>query len=144
MIPGSLLKWRDMFKIHKKVKYALVALKGIKARPVRSLVTAKEICEDFDIPFDPTSRVLQLMAQQGLLEAVQGAHGGYRLTGNLNKVSLQELSETVMGPVAVTDCTTGENHPCERMDKCVLKAGMAKLNSRLVRVFKDTKISEIV
>ncbi len=132
-----------MFKLHKKVKYALTALKYMKKKPVKELSSAKEMCDVFDIPFDPTSRVLQIMAQNGILEAVQGARGGYRVVRHLGATSLYELSEMVAGQMAITDCTASDCD-CVRLDKCVLKKEMALLNAKIVRVFKDIKVSEMV
>ncbi|MBF0387888.1 MAG: Rrf2 family transcriptional regulator [Candidatus Omnitrophica bacterium] len=132
-----------MFKIHKKVKYALTALKYMKKKPAPALTTAKEICAAFRMPFDPTSRVLQIMTQNGILSAVQGAYGGYRLTGDIGKISVFELSRMVTGSISVTDCTSDDGK-CGRKDVCVLKDGMVKLNARLIRIFKDIKVSEMV
>lgn len=132
-----------MFKIHKKVKYALLSLKYMTAKPKDELTTAKEICQFHNIPFDPTSRVLQIMTQNQILEAEQGAYGGYRLKGDLNKVSLFDLSKMIIGPFAVTDCCEGI-HDCERMESCALKAPMGKLNVRMIKVFKEVKVIEMI
>ena len=132
-----------MFKIHKKVKYALTALKYMKRKPAKELSTAKDICAALKMPFDPTSRVLQVMTQHEILEAVQGACGGYRLVGDLAKVSMYDLSRMVVGEISITDCTSDDSE-CERLDACVLKEGMARLNVRLVKVFKEIKVSEMV
>lgn len=133
-----------MFKIHKKVKYALIALKYIAARKAPQLSTAKEICTKFKIPFDPTSRVLQLMAQKGVLKAEQGAHGGYRLQGNLKALTIYALSQMVVGGgLSVTDCAA-EQGGCHRENDCVLKGAMAKLNDRVVKAFKDVMVSEMI
>ncbi|MBF0593987.1 MAG: Rrf2 family transcriptional regulator [Candidatus Omnitrophica bacterium] len=133
-----------MFKIHKKVKYALTSLKYMKKKAVKELSTAKEICAAFKMPFDPTSRVLQIMTQHEILEAVQGAYGGYRLVGDLDKVSLYDLSRMVIGPIAVTACCSSDEPDCERVDACVLKTEMGRLNSRLVKLLKEIKVSEMI
>ena len=132
-----------MFKIHKKVKYALIALKYMRSKPKDELSTAKEICTRFDIPFDPTSRVLQIMTQREILRAEQGAYGGYRLVGDLSKISLFDLTRMIIGPFAITDCCT-EGEKCERITICVLKEPMAKLNTRMIKVFKEIKVSEMI
>ena len=132
-----------MFKIHKKVKYALIALKHISSRKSGQLATAKEICQKFDIPFDPTSRVLQLLAQHAILKAEQGAYGGYKLQSDLKALSIYELSRIVVGGLAVADCVA-ENGDCERLENCVLKGAMAKLNTRVIKTFKDMSVSEMI
>jgi Rrf2 family protein len=132
-----------MFKIHKKVKYALIALKYMRSKHREELSTAKEICTRFDIPFDPTSRVLQIMTQNEILQAEQGAYGGYRLIGDLTKFSLYDLTRMIIGAFAVTDCCT-EGSKCERIAACVLKDPMARLNTRMIKVFKEVKVSEMI
>jgi len=132
-----------MFKIHKKVKYALIALKYMSGLKSEELTTAKEICTQFEIPFDPTARVLQLMAQNGVLKAEQGAHGGYRLVGDLEKLTIYSLSQMVVGGLSVTDCAS-EKGACDRGHACVLKGAMAKLNTAVVKAFKAVSVREMI
>ena len=132
-----------MFKIHKKVKYALIALKYIDRLRSEELATAKEICTQFNIPFDPTARVLQLMAQHAVLKAEQGAHGGYRLVGDLDKLTIYSLSQMVAGDLAVSDCVS-EKGVCDHLDDCVLKGAMTKLNTALVKALKAVTVREMI
>lgn len=67
-----------MFKINRKLEYALIALNHIGSVEKGELTTAKEICDTYNIPFDPTSRVLQIMTQKKILQAAHGVNGGYR------------------------------------------------------------------
>jgi len=83
------------------------------------------------------------MAQHKILEAVQGAYGGYRLKGNLSRVNVYDLNTMIIGPMAVADCANGKGS-CNRRDKCILKGAMGKLNNRVLDVFKQVKVSEMV
>ncbi len=65
-----------MFKINRKIEYALIALKYMSHKAPGQITSAKEICDMYNTPFDPTSRVLQIMAQHGIVQAEQGAKGG--------------------------------------------------------------------
>lgn len=64
-----------MFKINRKIEYALIALKHMSHKKPGQLTSAKEICDIYRTPFDPTSRVLQILSQNGILQAEQGARG---------------------------------------------------------------------
>jgi len=132
-----------MFRVNKKVKYALLALKYIKDKPEKELTTAKEISVRLDMPFDPTSRVLQVMGQNRILEAEQGAHGGYRLVGDLYKLTIFDLSQMISGGLALTDCCS-EDTECYRMEDCVLKDSMSRLHVKLVTVLKSVKVGEMI
>ena len=60
-----------MFKINRKIEYALIALKHMSAKSPGQLTSAKEVCDIYSTPFDPTSRVLQIMTQHEVLHAEQ-------------------------------------------------------------------------
>src|ERR1044072_7238661 len=90
-----------MFKINRKLEYALFSLRYMSAKAPGQLTSAKEICDIYHTPFDPTSRVLQIMAQHGILRAEQGAHGGYshcEMTSSCNVISpMLNLSDKISG-----------------------------------------------
>lgn len=132
-----------MFHIHKKIEYALTALKYIKGKKTGELTTAREICDRFDIPFDPTSRVLQIMTQHEILQAVQGAYGGYRLVGNLTRLTLYDLSMMIVGSLSITDCSA-KGGSCDRSNRCTLQGAMARLNGKMLAVLKGVNVSEMV
>jgi Rrf2 family protein len=83
------------------------------------------------------------MAQQGILEAAQGAHGGYRLAGDLSKVTMFDLSRMIVGPFGITDCV-GDDRKCSRMEDCILKNAMGQLNNRIHKVLKEVDVSEMI
>lgn len=132
-----------MFKINRKIEYALISLKHMSAKTT-GLTSAKEICDIYQVPFDPTSRVLQIMAQHGILQAEQGAKGGYRITRPLNLVSLKELSELIIGPIEITNCFHGEISNCEISCNCQIISPMLNLNDRITGLFKEVSVSDLL
>ena len=90
-----------MNKINRKVEYALMALKHMRAKTPGELTSAKEICDSYGAPFDGMSRVLQVLGQTGILKSEQGAQGGYQITRDLSKVSLQEVIESISGKIEI-------------------------------------------
>ena len=68
-----------------------MALKIMAEKRADELTSAKDVVDSTGSPFDATARVLQLMAQHGILRSEHGAHGGYSLVRDLTNVSLHEL-----------------------------------------------------
>jgi Rrf2 family transcriptional regulator, nitric oxide-sensitive transcriptional repressor len=56
-----------MNRLNRKVEYALMALKVMAQKRAGELTSAKEVVEKTGCPFDATARVLQQMAQKGIL-----------------------------------------------------------------------------
>lgn len=133
-----------MFKLHRRIEYALLALKYMNRKFPGQLTSAKEICDHFHIPFDPTSRVLQLMNQQGIVQAEQGAHGGYQIIRDLAKVSLQELNDLLVGPIQITECLRTEGTPCEAQQNCEITGAVKLLNNRVREIFVSLSVAEML
>ena len=133
-----------MFKINRKIEYALISLNHMNSAPEDKLASAKEICDLYNIPFDPTSRVLQIMAQHGILRAEQGAKGGYKLIKNLTNISLKELSDMIAGPIEIANCFHGNYSHCEINCTCKIIGPMLNLNEHINRMFATIKVSELL
>ena len=133
-----------MFKINRKIEYALIALKHMSAAVPEALTSAKEICDIYHTPFDPTSRVLQLMAQDGILRAEHGAHGGYSISKDLAKVTFSDLIEIITGPIQIANCFHENHSHCELTHSCNVISPMLNLNERMFRLFKDISVKDLI
>lgn len=133
-----------MFKINRKVEYALIALKHMSQKSPGKITSAKEICETYQTPFDPTSRVLQLMTQHGILQAEQGAKGGYQIVRDLSKTSMKELSDMIIGPIEIANCFQESYACCDIRSTCHIIAPMLVLNEKLNRLFQETMLTELI
>ncbi len=133
-----------MFKINRKVEYALIALKHMSHNYPGQLTSAKEICDTYHVPFDPTSRVLQLMAQHGILKAEHGAHGGYQILKDLSKVTFSALTHIIVGPVQIVNCFHQKFSHCELTGSCNVISPMLNLNEKVGQLFKTISIKDLI
>ena len=137
-----------MNKLHRRLEYALMALRFLDERSkedvaIENLTTAKEIAENYSIPFDVVARVLQQMAQKGLLKSTQGINGGYSLATDLKKENLFNLIEIVQGKVGIAKCMHSPG-PCEIAKTCQIASPVHKLNSRLIEFYRGQKLLELI
>ena len=133
-----------MFKINRKIEYALIALKHMSAHDRTQLTTAKEICDIYHTPFDPTSRVLQLMTQHGILHAEHGAQGGYQILKDLSKVTLSDLIEIITGPIQIANCFHETHSHCELTSSCNVISPMLNLNERMFQLFQHIPLKDLM
>jgi Rrf2 family protein len=67
-------------------------------------VSARALAARLGVPGELLSKVLQRLQRAGLVAAVRGSRGGYRLQRPLSDISLREVIEASHGPLAVVDC----------------------------------------
>jgi Rrf2 family nitric oxide-sensitive transcriptional repressor len=134
-----------MNKINRKVEYALMALKHMRAKAPGELTSAKEICDLYRTPFDGMSRVLQVLAQKGILRSEQGAQGGYQITRDLSKVTLQEIIEWTTGKIEIARClNSGAVDACGIKSSCNIVSPVMVLNKKLTEFFKTLSVAELI
>ena len=143
-----------MNKLNRKVEYALIGLKHMRAKAPGELTTAKELANLFGCSFDVMSRVLQTLGKNGLVRSEQGAHGGYQLAKDLTRVSFSDLNEMILGRVSIAKCLheeVGQEHskspvksPCEIRGKCNIVSPVTTLNRKLMDFYQSLTLAEIL
>jgi Rrf2 family protein len=84
-------------RLQKATRCALYAVLELASDPKRQL-SANEIAEKYGISTNHLAKVLRSLGREGLVEAVRGAGGGYRFSGNVKRTTLLDvirLFETV-------------------------------------------------
>lgn len=132
-----------MTRMNRKLEYALMALKHMSTKMQGQLTSAKEVVAVTGVPFDATARVLQLMAQKGLLRAEQGAHGGYSIVKDLNRVSLFDLHEMILGPFELVKCAQ-EQPECELAGQCNIQSPLIHLNRKLHDFYRSLSLQDLL
>jgi Rrf2 family protein len=132
-----------MNKMNRKLEYSLIALKHMSRKTPGELTSAKEVAENYHAPFDATARVMQLMAQHGILRSEQGANGGYQITKDLAKVTLQDLLNVIQGPTQITKCVSQEE-PCELQKSCNIISPVHTLNQKLSEFYSNVTLKELL
>lgn len=132
-----------MNKVNRKLEYSLMALKHMAAKRPGELTTAKEVADIYHAPFDATARVLQMMAQRGLLKAEHGVQGGYQITKDLQRVTLHDLIEVIQGPTRIAKCMIHKSD-CEIHSTCNILTPITALNSKLAEFYKSVTVSELL
>lgn len=134
-----------MNKMNRKVEYALMALKVMSNKGQGELTTAKEVALATGCPFDATARVMQQMSSQGLLKSEQGAHGGYQIMRDLSKVSVQDLTEMIIGPTHLVKCLHEEDEgSCELVDKCNMQSPLTELNRKIKEFYRSVSLKDVL
>jgi Rrf2 family protein len=131
-----------MFKLHRKVEYALIALKHMSHKRPGELTTAKEISDTYGCSFDTTARVMQILAQKGFLHSTHGATGGYLILKDLMKVSIFDLCLALLGPIKLVKCLSAA--ACKMESQCNIVSPMHILNQHIVDLYKKLSLHDLL
>ncbi|MEC8703576.1 MAG: Rrf2 family transcriptional regulator [Candidatus Neomarinimicrobiota bacterium] len=130
-----------MLKITRKVEYALIALRHIQHNASGSVVSAKEIATSYGIPQQLLAKILQQMSRDGLISAVKGPSGGYKISADLNSISLKDFFEKIEGPLGLMDCYF--NSDCNQLKSCNILTPIQRINQNMRDMFSKTSLQEI-
>jgi Rrf2 family protein len=130
-----------MFKITRKLEYALIALRYIQGQSEDKVVSAKEISGVYRIPLQLLAKILQELSKHNILEATQGAHGGYKLKKSLDQMNLTALIKILEGPIGIMDCSIDTK--CVQLDICNIRKPINRVNDAIISMFDNLTLSEI-
>lgn len=133
-----------MVRFSKKIEYSLIALRYI-SNTKDEIVTAKEISNKYNIPYELLAKILQKLKKENILESNQGAKGGYKISRALNEISLSELIEKVEGKTALVECMHTDNlSECFISDCCSIKDPISKMQIELENLLKTKMVSDFI
>lgn len=134
-----------MFKINRKLEYALIALKYMISKPADNLTSAKEICQTYGTPFDATSRALQIMTGNSILKSEQGVRGGYQIAKDLGRVNFFEFVEMIEGGFQMTHCLhDDEDAVCDLQSTCNIISPITRLNEQLKNFCSNLSLLDLL
>ena len=133
-----------MVKISRKVEYALMALQHMRSQPESHVVSAKDLCDAYQVSFEVLSKVLQNLAAAGVLRSAQGARGGYQIARPLDQVSFFELNEAVLGPMQFAYCLHHDSVRCQLAGSCNVISPIVRLSNRIEELFHGLTVDELL
>ncbi|HUU22562.1 MAG TPA: Rrf2 family transcriptional regulator [Phycisphaerae bacterium] len=104
-------------------------------------VTLEEICRARALPRDYMARIFSLLSRAGLVAAVRGKHGGYRLGRDPGAISLLEVIEAVEGPLAMNLCQHSPPR-CEEVG-CPVRPVWSDIQRRVSSVLAGKTIRDL-
>ena len=122
-------------------EYAL-RIMSYMALDENKLYKASDIIEDLEIPHRYLRKLLTRLTKSEIIESIQGKYGGYRISKNLEDISLLDIVEASGEKIMKKDCFFGLkkcvfNHKCNMHDKWV------EIQDHIYEVLSNTKLSDV-
>lgn len=123
-------------------KYALRALVALTDTHAPDYLPGRTLSETIDVPANYLSKVLGALAAAGLVQAVRGRGGGYRLARPAAEISLMEAVEVFEGFRSRPSCILGIHDVCSDDVPCSAHASFRDVRARWIAFLEETSVAD--
>ncbi len=104
--------------ISTKGRYALRVMTDLAEHQGQGFIPMKDVCARQGVSLKYLERILPPLTKAGLVDAVQGKGGGYRLNREPKDYSVWEILSAAEGDLAPVTCLSDTSPACERAAEC--------------------------
>ncbi|MCX7717559.1 MAG: SUF system Fe-S cluster assembly regulator [Candidatus Sumerlaeaceae bacterium] len=132
-----------MIRLAKLTDYGFVVLTYFVQSGPSKVHAAKDVAANAKLPLPTVSKLLKTLSRSGILIAHRGMKGGYQLARPAAKISVAEIVEALEGPVALTDCISGEPTDCMVEPHCPVRGKWARINMAIQDALERVSLAEL-
>ena len=132
-------------KLTTRGRYGLRALIDLAARQGQEgAVSIQSIAERQGISESYLEQLIRMLRQDGLVDSVRGAGGGYRLAKPASEISVGDALRSLEGGIDAVACPAIEgDDSCSTADACVTKFVWQKINDAIAGAVDSIKLSDL-
>lgn len=127
---------------HKPAVHGIYVLCYLSREGEKNVVSASRAAEEMQVPPEQAAKVLQVLQNIGLVDAIRGRSGGYRLAKPLNEISVLEVVDALSAG-DVNECLQGRSCPATPDQFCRSHAGMVALNNQVRDIMAKRSLAEL-
>jgi len=131
-----------MIRISRLTDYGIVLMSCMAVHPDR-VHNAAEVATEAHLPLPTASKLLRVLAREGLLASHRGVKGGYTLARAPEQISVASIIRAIEGPIALTVCTVDPSGDCELELICPVRAPWQKINQAIRQALESISLAEM-
>jgi len=129
-----------MLRISKLTDYAILVM--VELTRESEMLCAQAVAERIHVETPTASKVLKLLAGNGLLQSYRGPSGGYQVSRPASEISVAEVIAAIEGPIAMTECSVEEGL-CSQEDSCDLRSNWQRISLAVAQALRDVSLAEM-
>ena len=130
-----------------KTEYAVRAIIEIALLEDKKPAQVKEIAARQAIPERFLEQVMAALKKAGFIESIRGAQGGYRLTKQVEDITLAGVIEAIEGPMQVMECLSEDfDNPtkCNQTNLCAVRDMWREVQTTLLRALDSITLASLI
>lgn len=130
-----------MIRVSKLTDYGTVVMSHL-ARMPESVQSAAEIAATLHLGTPTVSKLLKLLAKQGLVQSARGAQGGYSLARAPSEINMAQIIQAIEGPIAFTECSVTSGL-CAQEVSCAIRGNWQRINLAIRDALQAVTLAEM-
>jgi len=130
----------NILRISEAASLALHSTVLLAANPGK-LISTREIASMLHVSEAHLSKVLQRLTRTGIVRAIRGPRGGFRLVKPANETTLLEVYESIEGTLTSSKCLFGS--PICEGDACILGGLLETVDRQFRDYLTETKLDDL-
>jgi FeS assembly SUF system regulator len=132
-----------MIRMTKLTDYGIVLLTHIARHPERLTRNAPELAAAAHLPLPTVSKILKILAREGLLVPHRGAKGGFSLARVPERITIADVINALEGPIALTECSAHGSDRCGIESSCPVSANWRRINRAVREALTGITLAEM-
>jgi FeS assembly SUF system regulator len=131
-----------MLRVTKLADYGIIVLTQFARRPDQVL-NARDVSQQVRLPLPVVSKVLKLLARNGLLVSHRGKTGGYGLGRRPGEITVASVIRAFEGPIAMTECTDRAKGDCSMEKNCPVRTNWHRINAAIYGALEGITLEQM-
>jgi FeS assembly SUF system regulator len=132
-----------MIRMTRLTDYAIMLLTYIAQDPELSVRSTRDLAVAAHLPLPTVSKVLKVLAHEGILVAHRGVKGGFSLARSPATISIAEIISALEGPIALTTCSVHGFDRCQLERRCPVGSNWQRINQAVQTALDNITLAEM-
>lgn len=131
-----------MLRVTKLADYGIVIMTLLASQGGASS-NARDLAASARLPQPVVSKILKMLARNGLLESHRGIKGGYGLARRPEEITVAQIIRALEGPIAVTECTDRIHGDCGLETGCPVRTNWHLINQAIYQSLEKISLAQM-
>ena len=132
-----------MLRVSRLTDYGVVLMAWLAGEPGRANRTSREAAARTGLPVTTVSKLLKLLAREGLLVSHRGVGGGFGLARPPASISVAAVIRALEGPIALTACQTPVPGRCRFESSCLVRGSWRGINRTVIGALEALSLEDL-
>ena len=125
-------------------RYALRVMVSLAQKAPGTYIPLKEMAEAENISQKYLEAIMTTLSKAGLVDAVHGKGGGYRLNRKPEEYTIGSILKLTEGSLAAVSCSSQGPAACDRSECCQAKPMWDRLDAMIDAFFEEITIADLL